>query len=77
VRHDAATLAVAEQVHGRAQRLLNDAGHHDRHEPDRRAQNLALAWVAPHPALHADRHHRRCYLLLLLLPMVVVLLALN
>lgn len=64
VRHDAAALAVPEQVHGGPQRPLDDAGHHEGHEPQRRPEHLAPARVAPRPALHAHRHERHRLLLL-------------
>uniref|UniRef100_A0A0A8XTM6 Uncharacterized protein n=1 Tax=Arundo donax TaxID=35708 RepID=A0A0A8XTM6_ARUDO len=63
VRHDAAALAVAEQVHRRAEGPFDDPGHHERHEPQRRPDHLAPARVAPCPALHAHRHERHRYLL--------------
>lgn len=74
MRHDASSLAVAEQVHGGPQRPLDDPGHHERDEPQRRPDHLAPARVAPRPALHAHRHerHRCCVFCCRLLVLLVV-----
>ena len=62
VAHDAAALAVAEQVHHRAHRPLYDAGDKEGHEPQRRPDELAPARVLPGPALHARRERHGGYL---------------
>jgi len=46
LRHDAAALGVAEQVHHRPNRPLNRRGHHKRHEPYRGTHHLAMAPVS-------------------------------
>ena len=62
VSHDAAALAVAEQVHRRAQRPLHHPRHQEGHEPQRRPDELAPARVLPGPALHARRERHGGYL---------------